>query len=281
MGAALELYGSLGVVAGFFQTAYLVAAFGLSGLLLTRGLRERELPPILLGLNLLLAMGLGYVLLSIGVVATELGDGTPPGWVAPLIAGGYATTTAGLIAALVFTYRVFRPGQPLALAFVSLASFGMCLGWVITGQSGGFTNPSFRGIGISLLLGSMLATNFWVASEPLAYYWRMRRRMRIGLAEPIVVERFLLWGAGSLARALMIILGPIAEYAIEYTDAAGGILLAQFVLVAASLLGLFTSVAYWLTFYPTEGYRSWVSRRFASVAAPVGEQDKRPDRHSA
>lgn len=194
VGAALELYGSLGVVAGLFQTAYLVAAFGLSGLLLVRGLRERELPPILLGLNLLFAMGLGYVLLSIGVVATELGDGTPPPWVGPLIAGGYATTIAGLIAALVFTYRVFRPGQPLALAFVSITSFGMWLGWFITGQSGGFAHPSFRGTGITLLLACMLATNFWVASEPLAYYRSMRRRMRIGLAEPIVVERFLLWG---------------------------------------------------------------------------------------
>lgn len=80
---------------------------------------------------------------------------------------------------------------------------------------------------------------------------------------------------------MMIILGPIAEYAIEFTDAAGGILVAQLVLVAASLLGLFTSVAYWLTFHPTEGYRSWLSRRSASSTVPVGEQNQRPERHPA
>ncbi len=36
------------------------------------------------------------------------------------------------------------------------------------------------------------------------------------------------------------------------------------VLVFASACGLFTAVAYWLTFFPTQRYTRWVSRRYAS-----------------
>ena len=75
----------------------------------------------------------------------------------------------------------------------------------------------------------------------------------------------MLWGAGSLARALMIALGPAAEFALGFLGERGDVLMAQSTLTVASLLGLFTSVAYWLTFCPTDRYRRWVDRRFAHM----------------
>jgi predicted membrane chloride channel (bestrophin family) len=38
-------------------------------------------------------------------------------------------------------------------------------------------------------------------------------------------------------------------------------------LVTASLLGLATSVAYWLTFNPTAAYARWVERRYRAEPA--------------
>jgi hypothetical protein len=261
----LEIYGSLGIVAGLAQVVYLGAAFSLSAHLLARSRRAPDSAPLMLGLNLLLAMGLGYLLISIGVAMTNLGHGPPPAWVEPIIGAGYAATCMGLIAALLFTRRVFRAANRTATFAVWVLSAGMWIGWAGYGLSGGFAAARFEGGWLWLMLSSMLATNLWVAVEPLTYYGRMRRRLQLGLTEPIVAERFVLWGAGSLARALMIALGPAAEFALGVLGERGDVLLAQGTLTVASLLGLFTSVAYWLTFCPTDRYRRWVDRRFANI----------------
>jgi hypothetical protein len=263
----LEVYGSLGIVAGIAQTIYLVAAFVLSGHLLLRAHRSRGLPQLLLGLHLLLAMGFGYLLCSTGVAIAELSE-TPRGeLVAPLVGAGYAATILGLMAALVFNHRVFRPDRRWPLALVCLASAAMWAGWAGYGLSGGFATARFEGGWLWLMLGGMLATNGWVGIEPLLYHAQLRKRMRLGLAEPLVADRFLLWGSGSLARAAMILLGPFGELMLGAMGEAAEVRVAAAVLCGASALGLFTSVAYWLTFCPTQAYQDWVARRYARVVA--------------
>ena len=261
--ALLEIYGSIGIFAGVAQGLYLAAAFLLGGHLLLRARRSRELTQLLLGLHLLLAMGVGYVLLSVGVVLVELSAEPPRRLLAWLMGAGYAATILGLMATLLFNQRVFRPGERWAAVFVGLASAVMWVGWAGYGASGGFAGGRFEGTWLWVQLGGMLATNFWVAAEPLAYHQRMRRRLRLGLADPVVVNRFLLWGLGSLARAVMIGLGPLSALCLAHAGADAAFAISSAILVVASACGLFTSVAYWLTFFPTPGYARWLTSRAA------------------
>jgi hypothetical protein len=263
----LEIYGSIGLLAGIVQAVYLCAAFSIGIDLLRRARRERRLPELLLGLHLLLSMGVGYLLVSAGVAAGQLSEEPPRHVMAPLLAAGYAATIVGLMATLVFTHRVFRPGQRLGLVFVIAASVVMWGGWLAYGASGGFSRGTFEGGAAWLLLGGMIAANGWVAFEPLHHYLQLRRRVRVGLADPVVTDRFLLWGLGSLARPIMILLGPVAEYGLSHTSGAFLSAVPPTALGLASILGLGTSVAFWLAFVPTAPYRRWVEARFARSAA--------------
>lgn len=259
----LEAYGSIGVIAGIAQILYLSAAFLLAGHLLLRAWRSRELPELLLGLHLLLAMGAGYLLISMGIVATHYA-GASREMVAWLIGAGYFATILGLIATLIFNYRVFRPGSRRALVFIGLAIAAMGLGWAGYGLSEELGRARFEGTWLWIMMGGILAANLWVALEPLSYRRRLLRRLKLGLAEPLVVDRFLLWGCGSLARTAMVVVGAIASLAEQYILAKPSLVLTMGVFVFASACGLFTAVAYWLTFFPTHTYSRWVTRRYAS-----------------
>ena len=48
-----------------------------------------------------------------------------------------------------------------------------------------------------------ISTFAWSAGESFALYGQLQRRARIGLVEPAVVNRVLLWGIGSLAAFAM------------------------------------------------------------------------------
>lgn len=259
----LELYGSVGIVAGAAQLVYLGTAFLLAAHLLARAKRSRELAPLLLGAHLLLSMGFGYLLCSAGVAAALLAKDASPHLVAGLLGTGYGATIAGLFAALIFNWRVFWPGRRWPLALI--AGFGalMLAGWIGYGASGGLATGRYESGWVWLLYAGMLATNLWVAIEPLLYYRKLVRRVPLGLAEPLVTDRFLLWGCGSLARAAMIVLGPVSGAVLSVLDGEARLSFSALTLVVASALGLFTSVAYWLTFNPTPAYARWVERRYA------------------
>jgi hypothetical protein len=259
----LEVYGSIGLLSGVVQVLYLGVAFWLGSRLVQRARHSRELPELLLGVHLLLSLGVGYLLLSSGIALAELSDDPPRDVIAPLLASGYAATILGLMATLAFTHRVFRPGQRRSIFFVALAATIMWAGFWAYGSSGGFAEGTFQGAPAWTLLGGMLVTNLWVAAEPLRYHLQLRRRIPLGLADPLVADRFLLWGCGSLARVFMILLGPAGAFGLAHLDGAARDAVTPLTLALASALGLFISVTFWLTFSPTDGYRRWVARRYA------------------
>ncbi len=263
----LELYGSVGVVAGLAQAVYLGAAFALAAHLLRRAKRSRELAPLLLGLNLLLAMGCGYLLCSAGMATAMLAKDASPRLIEGLLGAGYASTILGLSAALLFNWRVFWPGRRWPLALGALLLAAMLAGAVGYAASGVIASGRYQGGWVWLLYAGMLATNLWVAIEPLLYHAKLKKRIPLGLAEPIVADRFLLWGLGSLARAAMILIGPLSEAALDRLGADARLSYSSVALVLASVLGLATSLAYWLTFNPTRAYARWVERRYRAQPA--------------
>jgi hypothetical protein len=181
---------------------------------------------------------------------------------------GYLATWLGLCAALQFNRAVFRRESPRALGFAALCAVAMAGGWLGYGLLEGFS-PRAGGPWFLFMTAGIVASNLWVAFEPLRYHALLRRRVRLGLAEPVVADRFLLWGCGSLARTGMAVMGLIVS---DIQLRAGSQVMLELVapgLLLASLLGLTTSAAYALTFLPTRAYLRWVERRYSRFAAPA------------
>jgi hypothetical protein len=134
-------------------------------------------------------------------------------------------------------------------------------------MSSAFATGSYASGWVRLLTAGMLGTNLWVGIEPLVYHSKLAKRVPLGLAEPLVANRFLLWGLGSLARAALILMGPAAEALLGVLGGEARSSFSAATLVVASCLGLATSVAYWLTFNPTPAYARWVERRYRGASA--------------
>ncbi len=97
----------------------------------------------------------------------------------------------------------------------------------------------------------------WAASESLRYYGLMKRREALALAEPLVTNRFLLWGIGALAGATATVFSGTM---IALGAAADSQLLIGLRLTTA-LCGATSAIAIWLAFFPPAAYR----RRFAGA----------------
>jgi hypothetical protein len=114
---------------------------------------------------------------------------------------------------------------------------------------------------------------FGVAFESFRYWLQLRRRQRLGLADPVVTDRFLLWSIWAACATLNLVadlasrslywlffgtVEPVAEH------------LAALVvptIIVTMVLGVVSAVTLFLTFFPTPAYQRWVSKRSAQRAA--------------
>ncbi len=105
----------------------------------------------------------------------------------------------------------------------------------------------------------------WAGSETFAQYSRARRRVRMGLCDPLVCNRYLLWALfGVLQVFLCLILLP--QYA-EY-EASN-----QFTQTWDTLYGaveIFSLVMIWLVFFPPDSYQRWINGNAPVEMAEAG-----------
>ncbi len=182
-----------------------LSAMALSGVgvglrLLALGRRTREQPELLMGLGLLLVAVLGAPLAAVGRLPGMLG--TAPGDF--LFALGLAATQLGIALFCAFTSRVFRRDAlwaTLLLVVVAAALGAEWLGLLHASERGATMEqilPHTRPWGIAIL--ATLAFAFgWTGCESFAYYRRLRRQLALGLADPIVANRMLLWAVAGFA----------------------------------------------------------------------------------
>jgi hypothetical protein len=95
-----------------------------------------------------------------------------------------------------------------------------------------------------------------MAAESLRYHGLLRRRLALGLTDPVVVNRFLVWGVGAAATCAMVTL--LLGLYLNGMTAMKNSLVASVVITAS---GLLFAVVPCLTFAPPGAYLRWVEKR--------------------
>jgi hypothetical protein len=219
--------------------------------------RTRQSPELLLGLSLVLLGCFWSALAAIGRQAVGLGD---PVRVALLVIGTLCAI-GGNTSLAVFNVRVFRPGVAWAsglTAALTLAMAGLLIaqtlgpGWVIYAheEQGPWTAATWVGA----------ATYAWSSVEAWRQLGMLERRERIGLGDPIVTNRVLLWTI-TMVTALVATLAFSALHA--WGIPVGGTTIG---LGMASFVSLLSATCLWLAFMPPSFYLATVRRRAPAAA---------------
>jgi hypothetical protein len=262
------IYGVAAGLAGLGQMASIGSAFWLGSRLLNRAGRPGGgTPELLLGLHLLFAIGVGSLFLSLATTSAYLPDRLSPAVFGGLTVGGNLATLFGLMAALWFNYRVFHDGQPGGRVVAVLVSVLMWLGFGLYASNGGMKSGDLYGPASWPYVATMVIADVWLATDALRFRAQLRRRLALGLADPLVVERLLLWSVASLARIGLVLIAPLTSVLVGGTTDLR-ISLVPALLSASALMILAATVSLWLMLAPTEAYRRWVARRYAATAAP-------------
>jgi len=164
-----------------------------------------------------------------------------------------------------FTWRVFRPE----------ARWGGWLVWgsailLVVGVGGSAMGGDWEGFSISsgwfwLEWVGYTLPFVWAGSETFAQYSRARRRKQLGLCDPLVCNRYLLWALfGTLQVSLSLVLLPqYVEY--ETTN--------QFTATWDAIYGtieIVSLVMIWLVFFPPAFYQRWIRNTDPAATASEG-----------
>jgi hypothetical protein len=233
--------------------------------LLLLAVRTRKLPESFLAAHFILCCGLGYLLLVISLPAAHQPGLMPPGVVASMNGVGHLLCCVGVFGGICFNYLVFRPKRAWALRLVWLSAVTMTAGYVGYGLTGGFSHGRFAGVWFWLFYGTYIAGAAWVMVEPFHYYGVMRRRLRLGLADPLVANRFILWGSGSVCRFTMLVTGAVPAALFDRIPPELWPSVTWLTFIAVAIAGFGLSVTYWLTFFPTRGYVRFVTQRHSPL----------------
>jgi hypothetical protein len=216
--------------------------------------RTGALPELLLGWMLMLSVGVGYPLR----IAADRGTQE---WAAAVQAGSHIAISAGFSLLFLFTWRVFRPRETWArlLAAAGLmaelgAALYLCLQVI---RHGAIDTMKVTPAEVFLQTGPVMVAYLWTAGESLRYHAAMRRRVRLGLADAAVSERFLLWGLMGLCATAGVFLSTTAILMRVS-------LLDPMLLLASSFTGLGQTLLLVLVFSPPRAYLRWVRARAAA-----------------
>jgi hypothetical protein len=241
-------------------TATFTIALGclIGATLLLRSARTRQLPEFAIGLGLFSFYALSRLL---SIASAALGESIGHGTQLLLLTGSTIGSGLGLFGLLLFTWRVFRPRSRTATAWFAIALAGILLTRV--GIVRDFLAvpenqvPSFADsplwVGASVALWTV--GWFWASGEALRYHAMLRRRLRLGLADPVVTNRFLLWGVGTGLAGL------ISSSLIATTAAGMDVHTHVLPQLLHSVTGSISPITWYLGFMPPAAYLDFIRRR--------------------
>ena len=158
----------------------------------------------------------------------------------------------------VFTWTVFRQGRAWAAWLTALAVGVLAGAWLLELVMTGFVIEGDPMSGLAMQWSSWMRIGAlgWGAAESPRYWALMRRRERLGLADPVVTNRFLLWGLGIGAAGWGSFVGLFAQLASGASPLEPG-----WLQLSSSLHGLAAAVSMWLAFAPPVRYLRFIESR--------------------
>ena len=157
---------------------------------------------------------------------------------------------------------VFRPNSNLAKWGVrtgtsAIAIASVILLWSLSRAEVGSRYSISTQISLVSLTTIFLIAMSWIAIESLYYRSLLLRRSALGLADPVLVNRFGLWGSGCAGASLSSI-GTIACVAAGLNIASHPI-----PLLNTAIAGTWIAGAWYLSMLAPESYLRWVRERAA------------------
>jgi len=241
-----EMLGAVGLI------AFAVSSLAIGVRLLMLGRRTRGIPELAIGLGFVIGCVAGYVPETI-VLSTDF---MSPEREATVLAVTQVAIRLAAVSVLVFTHYVFRSREAWAKGFAVLVIVALATSWLAFPYTRIYAENSRDLFWYDLFAVARSLTVAWGAAESLVYYVKSRRRMRLGLAEALVTNRFLLWGIG-LASLTLLMASTLLASAMGVDPAVSGWVLAE------SFAGLVGASTLWLTFFPSKAYKAFVERRAA------------------
>lgn len=225
----------------------LVVTLVVGGRLLLVARRTRMLPELLLGISLVASgVGQGFGQLGQRVIWT-----TPGAFATTMSALTFGFVVLGSMALFVVVWRIYHPGRTygawvccLALPLLGL-SFGMRV------ATGDFATNDLISPGMLLHQALRIALFSWASVEALHYQAKLRRRLVLGLADPVAMNQITMWGLSSIG---MVGLDGIITWnlfvmgrpALSHPTSTALIL----------FLALAVSLCTWLAFFPPQALRA-------------------------
>jgi hypothetical protein len=235
-------------------------AMGLLGArFLQTGARSSALPEVLIGGFFLASGPLGYL-----PAFLPAGPHLPADLAVPFRSVGLAGVLVACLALCLFTWRVFRPDEDWARWLALGCCVGMTGGWLALGIEHGFSTPAAASAGHVVGTTARVVAFAWASFEPFVYYTNARRRVRLGLTDPVVANRFLLWSIWASASLVVLATTTVDGFlmVMRGPDPVRQLWVIAILIVAALPCG----VAMWLTFFPPPAYRRWIAARATRAA---------------
>lgn len=203
--------------------------------------QTRKIPELSIGVSVLsIAIG-GVVFAVLEGRQAEVGGDLP---ILPS-AVGVVALAVHIISTYIGTWQVYRPQSGWAKVLVVSGSL-VAVSWAYSAVTGAWMPLLF----LAVRGGGMV----WAALEAFHYSAMLRRRIVLGLAEPMMAHRIWLWGVGATAQTVVIALDSASWIAT-------GASLSQFVagVCFTAVIALIGSAAVALAFFPPRAYARMVT----------------------
>jgi hypothetical protein len=234
------------------------SAVGVRMLLLAR--RTGGTPERLMGLGFVLVCAVGYPM----SFASGFGRGSVAEMRLPIWVVATLITQAGIGSIWLFTAEVFRPGVTWARLLTAAGIGALAVSFAGSVYAFATAPPEAGSIAVArpwLLVGMVgyAGSFFWSAIEGLRHHRMAVRRLALGLADPVVANRFLLWALYGLMASGICVASSIGTFLELDPTASPAILLPM------GVLGAGASAAMYLAFAPPAWYLARVRARSTQV----------------
>jgi hypothetical protein len=232
--------------------AFFIASLTVGVRLVALWWHNRQLPELLIGLGVLGIGPIGFGCMTLGQIVHADHDTASR----VIFAIGIFAASGGAFSKYIFNYTVYHPDSQAVRGLVHGAGVGLLVCFFGAWASNGFL--ATQNVDASYFLRSVLQVGclLWGSIEALRYWRMMRRRALLGLADPVVTNRFFMWGVGAGAAGVGTAVGVVAQLLIGRPP-----LEIPWVTLSSSIHGLVAAVALSLAFLPSEAYKRFLSER--------------------